>query len=133
MLKIVLFSDSNKIYKITESILEGKYELVWCTYNSLEKNVYPYSDLVIMHCDKNMIKKGLYESIIKVKGNMGHNLPLLALLEGALPQDIFMALEAGAYDYLVEIENIQDYKNKIENLALWWWYLNKYGSTARKP
>lgn len=43
-------------------------------------------------------------------------------------QDIFSILRAGAYDYLGTMENLQEYRKKIEDTMLWNWYLKKYGS-----
>ncbi len=132
MLKIVLFSDSKRVYEITKKIVEGKYALAWCTYSLLKDNKYPLSNIAIMHYDGKMLEKDICESIIKVKGRLGHNLPVLALIEGGSPQDIFIALEAGAYDYLEDVENIQEYKKKIEDMVSWDWYMNKYGPGVRQ-
>ena len=76
-----------------------------------------------MHFDRKMTKDGTFESIIKVKGILGHAIPILALIEEGDPQDIFSILNAGAYDYLEKTDDMQKYKKKIDELALWNWYL----------
>jgi DNA-binding response OmpR family regulator len=123
MEKVLLFSNSKKVFEVTNTITSGKYKLSWCTYDSLKENQYPHSDIIIMHFDRKMTKDGTFESIIKVKGRLGHAIPILALIEEGDPQDIFSILNAGAYDYLEKTDDMQKYKKKIDELALWNWYL----------
>ena len=126
MKKVLLFSNHKEIFEVTNKIIEEKYKLLWSTYDILKEDQYFYSDVVIMHFDKKMIKRGTFESIIKVKGRLGHALPILALIEGATIQDIFSILNAGVYDYLETVEDLQEYQKKIEDIILWSWYLKKY-------
>ena len=58
MTEVLLFSDDEKIFNLTNSVIDGRYKLTWCTYKSLEKKLYPYTDIVIMYFDKEMVKKG---------------------------------------------------------------------------
>lgn len=131
MEKVLLFSNHKEIFEVTNKIIEGKYKLLWCTYDLLKENQYPYSDVVIMHFDKKMIKRGTFEPIIKVKGRLGHTIPILVLIEDGTTQDIFSTLKAGAYDYLETVANLQEYRKKIEDIILWDWYLKKYGSEVK--
>ena len=98
-------------------------------YKSLEKKTcpYPYPDIVIMHFDKEMVKKGTFKTIVQVKGRLGQRIPILALMEEGTPQNIFSTLIAGAYDYLEIVKNSKEYKKKIEDAIRWNWYLGKYG------
>ena len=52
MTEVLLFSDDEKIFNLTNSVIDGRYKLTWCTYKSLEKKLYPYTDIVIMYFDK---------------------------------------------------------------------------------
>lgn len=131
MEKVLLFSNYKEMFEMTNRIIEGKYQLIWCNYNLLQENQYPYFDVVIMHFDKKVIKIGTFELIIKVNGRLGHTILILALIEGGTTQDIFSTLKAGAYDYLDTVENLQEYQKKIEDIILWDWYLKKYGSGVK--
>ena len=104
MKKVLLFSDDEKLFDITNRIIEKKYELIKCTYYQLETNKYPFADAVIMHFDRERMKKGAFEPIVKAKGKLGHLVPILAIIE----------------------ENLQKYTKKVEELFLWNWYLAKY-------
>ena len=100
MTEVLLFSDDEKIFNLTNSVIDGRYKLTWCTYKSLEKKLYPYTDIVIMYFDKEMVKKGTFKTIVQVKGRLGQRIPILTLMEEGTPQNIFSKLMAGAYDYL---------------------------------
>ena len=70
MMEVLLFSNDEKIFNLTNSVIDGRYKLTWCTYKSLEKKTcpYPYPDIVIMHFDKEMVKKVTFKTIVQVKG-----------------------------------------------------------------
>lgn len=112
MERVLLFSDNKEIFGVTNKIIEKKYKLIWCNYDQLKKNQYPISDVVIMHFDEKMIKKGTFEFIVKVKGKLGHAIPILTIIDSGTTQDIFSILRAGAYDYLGTMENLQEYRKK---------------------
>lgn len=122
MEEVLLFSNSQEVFNATNMATAGKYKLVWCTYDLLGENKYPYSD-IIMHFDRMMTSDGSFEPIVKVKCRLGYKIPILALIEGGTPQDILSILNVGAYDYLEKTDNLQKYKKKIDELALWNWYL----------
>lgn len=124
MEQVLLFSNSRKVFEVTNAITLGEYKLAWCTYDLLKENQYPCSDIIIMHFDRKMTREGSTDSIIKVKCRLGHTIPILALIEEGSPQDIFSILNVGAYDYLEKTDDMQKYKKKIDELALWNWYLN---------
>jgi len=129
---VLLFSDDEKLFDITNRITKGKYELIKCTYHQLKTNRYPFADVVIMHFDRERMKKGTFEPIVKVKGKLGHLVPILTIIEGGSAQDIFSVLEAGAYDYIETTDNLQKYEKKIEDIILWNWYLKKYESEGKR-
>lgn len=79
-----------------------------------------------MYFDINMLKQEIFETVIKAKARMRYSMPILALIEKGTPQDIFLILEAGAYDYMEITDSKQNYEKKIEELILWDWYLKKY-------
>lgn len=37
MMEVLLFSNDEKIFNLTNSVIDGRYKLTWCTYKSLEK------------------------------------------------------------------------------------------------
>ncbi len=123
---VLLFSNRKNVFDVTDRIIKGRYKLIWCIYELLEKNQYPYADVVIMHFDEEMLKSGTFELIVKVKGKLGHTVPILALIESGTPQDIFSILEAGAFDYIETVGDQQKYRKKIEDIISWNWYLKKY-------
>lgn len=123
---VLLFSNRKSVFDVTDRIIKGRYKLIWCIYELLEKNQYPYADVVIMHFDEEMLKSGTFELIVKVKGKLGHTVPILALIESGTPQDIFSILEAGAFDYIETVGDQQKYRKKIEDIISWNWYLKKY-------
>ena len=107
-MEVLLFSNDEKIFNLTNSVIDGRYK-------------------VIMHFDKEMVKKGTFKTIVQVKGRLGQRIPILALMEEGTPQNIFSTLIAGAYDYLEIVKNSKEYKKKIEDAIRWNWYLGKYG------
>ena len=123
---VLLFSNRKNVFDVTDRIIKGRYKLIWCIYELLEKNQYPYADVVIMHVEEEMLKSGTFELIVKVKGKLGHTVPILALIESGTPQDIFSILEAGAFDYIETVGDQQKYRKKIEDIISWNWYLKKY-------
>ena len=139
--KILLFSDDEKLYNITERIIGKKHQLKWCTYQQLESNRYPTADVVIFHFTKEIIEReGTFAAIIKIKGSLGHLTPILAISEGGSIQDIFSILKAGAYDYIETIDNTENIRKKRnKNLILWNWYIKKKihqqkrGSVEKEP
>ena len=128
MKKILLFSDHREIFKTTSKITKGKYKVRWCTYDWLNDDKHFNPDVIIMYFNKKMVEKGTFEFIIRVKGMLGNTIPILALIENGTKQDIFSILKAGVYDYLENVEDLQEYQKKIEEILLWVWYLKKYGS-----
>lgn len=66
--KILLFSDDEKLYNSTERIIGKKHQLKWCTYQQLENNRYPTADVVIFHFTKEIIERErAFAAIIKIK------------------------------------------------------------------
>lgn len=59
---------------------------------------------------------------------MGMSIPILTIIDGT-PQEIYSVLKSGVYDYITTIEDKTKYKKRIEEMALWYWYLNKFKKT----
>lgn len=123
-MKILLFSDRKKVFEITNNVTNGCSEVIWYKNTDLERKQYPLVDIVIIDFDKNVEERFL--PIIKVKSKVGDFVPILAIINGT-PQEIFSVLRVGAYDYITTIENIEVYRNKIEDIIRWNWYRKKYG------
>lgn len=132
MERVLLFSENKEMFEITKKIAGDEYILRWCTYKYIEENKYPQVDIVIMHFEEQITKGGAYEAIIRVRGRLGHLIPILVVIEGGTPQDYFLTLKLGAFDYLETVDNLQEYKKKIEATILWKWYLKKYGSVVQQ-
>ena len=128
MNRILLISDNEDVFRVIQEITREKYRLIWCKYDYEENKEYPDGDIVIMYFDTDMLKQETSETVIKAKARMRRSMPILALVEKGTPQDIFLILEAGAYDYMEITDNKQKYEKKINELILWDWYLKKYTS-----
>lgn len=127
-MEILLLSDSKAVFEKTKKISEGWFELTWWKYSDLQKVHYPFANIVIMHIDRGRIMEGIFIPIIKVKSKMGSSTPILTIIDGT-PQEIYSALKVGVYDYITSIEDTAKYKKKIEEIALWDWYQNKFKKT----
>lgn len=112
MKKILLFSDHREIFKTTNKITKGKYKLKWCTCDWSDDDKHFTPDVIIMYLFEKMVEKGTFEFIVRVKGMLGNTIPILALIENGTKQDIFSVLKAGVYDYLENVENLQEYQKK---------------------
>lgn len=131
MNRLLLFSDDEKQFLITDRLLKEKCKLTWCTYYSLGKNEYPPADVVVMHFNKERTKSGAFDLIIRVKGKLGHSIPILAIIEGGSAQAIFSLLKIGVFDYIETTDNIEKYQKKLEDILLWSWYIKQYESRGR--
>lgn len=131
MNRLLLFSDDEKQFSITSQILKDKCKLTWCTYHSLERNEYPPADVVVMHFNKEKMITGTFDSILRVKGKLGHSTPILAIIEGGSIQAIFSVLKIGVYDYIESTDNMQKYQKKLEDILLWSWYMKQYESKGK--
>lgn len=131
MNRLLLFSDDEKNFLITGQILKEKCKLIWCTYYALKKNEYPSADVVVIHFNREKTKSAAFDSIIRVKGKLGHSTPILAIIEGGSAQVIFSLLEIGIFDYIETTDNIQKYQKKLEDILLWSWYIKQYRFTEK--
>ena len=57
------------------------------------------------------------------KGNilwqmLGTHVSILVIMNGT-PQEIYSVLKVGAYDYITNIDDMQEYKQKLEDIVLW--------------
>ncbi|XBX03555.1 hypothetical protein QMP26_23715 [Enterocloster clostridioformis] len=129
-MKILLFSDDKRVLEKTEKISKGWFKLIWCRYDALQREKYPFANIVIIHFEKKKIIEGTFLPIIKIKSKLGETIPILAILDGT-PQEIYSVLKAGAYDYITTIEDTWEYKEKIKELVLWEWYQRTYGDEEK--
>ena len=121
-MKILLFSDNENVQKKTKQILGKEFDLIWRKYNYIYINQYPIADIVIIHFDRKRIMEGTNIPIIKVKGKLGKDIPILAIINGT-PQQIFSVLK---------VEDTQVYKNKLKAIVLWKRYRDNYGLKDEK-
>ena len=56
--------------------------------------------------------------IIRIKGRLGTHVSILVIMNGT-PQEIYSVLKVGAYDYITNIDDMQEYKQKLEDIVLW--------------
>jgi hypothetical protein len=126
--EILLFSDSKSVFEKTKLISKGWFELTWWKYSDLQKVHYPFANIVIMHFDRVRILEGIFLPIVEVRSKMGMSIPILTIIDGT-PQEIYSVLKSGVYDYITTIEDKTKYKKRIEEMALWYWYLNKFKKT----
>ena len=104
-MRILLFSDSRRAFEKTNEIIQSKFELMWYKYDDLQKGQYPLADVVII-------------PIIRIKGRLGTHVSILVIMNGT-PQEIYSVLKVGAYDYITNIDDMQEYKQKLEDIVLW--------------
>lgn len=123
---VLLISNDDDLHDITREVLSKKYELIWCKDDNLNFNENILYDFVIVDFNNEKVKKGSFENIIKIKGSLGSNIPVLAILDGGSIQDVFEVLQIGAFDYVYKDKIIYDYKRKVDNMIQWKWYLTKY-------
>ena len=102
---------------IDGQLKQSKFELMWYKYDALQKGQYPLADVVIIHFDKDRIQDATMP-IIRIKGRLGTHVSILVIMNGT-PQEIYSVLKVGAYDYINNIDDIQEYKQKLEDIVLW--------------
>ena len=39
MTEVLLFSDDEEIFNLTNSVIDGRYKLTWCTYSELPEKL----------------------------------------------------------------------------------------------
>ena len=116
-MRILLFSDSRRAFEKTNEIIQSKFELMWYKYDDLQKGQYPLADVVIIHIDKDWIQDASL-LIIWITGRLGTHVSILVIMNGT-PQEIYSVLKVGAYDYITNIDDMQEYKQKLEDIVLW--------------
>ncbi len=90
---------------------------MWYKYVDLQKGQYPVADVVIIHFDKVRIQE-VTIPIIRIKGRLGTHVSILVIMRGT-PQEIYSVLTVGADDYITNIDDMQEYKQKLEDIVLW--------------
>lgn len=128
MKSVLLISDYKSIFEYTNSITDGKYNLIWYTYKKFEETQQIPVNVVIMHFDKKMIKNDNFQLIINIQNKFGKTVPILALVEEGSAQEVFSIINIGVFDYLDNLKFRKKYEKKIEEALRWNWYLEKYSS-----
>ena len=131
MKTLLLISDSKKVFEITNSIVDEKYNLIWYTYKKFEKIQCVKANVIIMYFNENRVKNDNFPLIVRVQNKLGKTVPILALIEKSSIQEIFSIINIGVFDYLDNIENKKKYEKKIEEALRWNWYLEKYTDYER--
>lgn len=132
ILKILLISDNKKLFNLTRKSIDPEHELIWESYASITSNKCLCSDVVILHFTQIMLKKGNLIPLVKTKIKLGSLVPILAVVEGGTPQQLFSVLKTGAYDYMdILSKSPVIYKEKISDIIMWKWYLEKYGNLKK--
>ena len=52
------------------------------------------------------------------RSRLGTHVSILVIMNGT-PQEIYSVLKVGAYDYITNIDDMQEYKQKLEDIVLW--------------
>lgn len=125
-MRILLVSESQSLYDFTNKIVGEEHTLLWHSHSALQQVENADGDVAIMDFSKGMIEKGIFLSIITVKGKLGNSIPVLVIMEEPTIQDIYEVLEIGAFDYLEKKDLPEKYEKKIGELIRWAWYLEKY-------
>ena len=94
-MKILLISDNKKLFNLTRNSIDSEHELIWENYASITSNKYLCSDVVILHFTQIMLEKGILISLVKMKIKLGALVPILAVVEGGTPQQLFSILKVG--------------------------------------
>ena len=113
-MRLLLFSDSRSVFEKTNEIIQSKFELMWYKYVDLQKGQYPVADVVIIHFDKVRIQD-VTIPIIRIKGRLGTHVSILVIMRGT-PQEIYSVLTVGADDYITNLDDMQEYKQKLEDI-----------------
>lgn len=132
-MKILLISNSKKLFGITNKIVSSEHELIWKSYSDLENDNKICTDIVILHFTEMMIREGSLISLIKIKIKFGRLVPILAVIEGGTAQQVFSVLRSGAYDYVDIVNNESGiYRKKIHEITMWKCYLKKYDNSQNE-
>lgn len=59
-MRILLFSDSRRVFEKTNEIIQSKFELMWYKYDDLQKGQYPLADVVLYILIRIEFKMRLY-------------------------------------------------------------------------
>jgi DNA-binding response OmpR family regulator len=121
-MKILLVSESIELYKYTIGMIEQDIKLERIGFEQLEYVNMVEADIVILDFVYNMVKGGIFNSIIVIRGKSCAYVPILVIMEGGTIQDIFEVLSIGALDYIEKERLVFDYEQKIRSMINWKWY-----------
>lgn len=104
----------------------GEHNLILCEYCNLEKLTEELIDIVIMDFDSKRISERRYMPILSVKCRWDS--PILAILEDKNTENHLAILSMGVLEYLERPVTDEDYKEKIEEMIRWKWFLKQQES-----
>lgn len=122
---ILLISDDKNIFDTVQTLLKDKWEVKQYKFSELGKDALQGDFIVIIDFDKERIDKEQLGAIIQIKGSFGNLIPVLAILPGKNPQDIFEVLKLGAFDYITRRELNRKLEIKVKEIIRWKWYENR--------
>lgn len=124
-MNILLVYDDKFMVDQTQRII-GEHNLILCEYCNLEKLTEELIDIVIMDFDSKRISERRYMPILSVKCRWDS--PILAILEDKNTENHLAILSMGVLEYLERPVTDEDYKEKIEEMIRWKWFLKQQES-----
>lgn len=124
-MNILLVYDDKSMVGQTQKII-GEHNLILCEYCNLENMTEELIDIVIMDFDSKRINERRYMPILSVKYRWDSQ--ILAILEDKSTENHLAILSMGVLEYLERPVTDEDYKEKIEEMIRWKWFLKKQES-----
>lgn len=121
-MNILFVYDDKFMVGQTQRII-GEHNLILCEYCNLENKTEELIDIAIMDFNSKRISECRYMPILSVKCRW--NSPILAILEDKSTVNHLAILSMGVLDYLERPVTDEDYKEKLEEMIMWRWFLNK--------
>lgn len=124
-MNILLVHDDKFMVGQTQRII-GEHNLILCEYCNLENMTEEMIDIVIMDFDSKRISERRYMPILFAKYKWDS--PILAIFEDKSTENHLAILSMGVLEYLERPVTDEDYKEKIEEMIRWKWFLKKQES-----
>lgn len=121
---LLVYDDKSMVGQTQKNI--GEHNLILCEYCNLENMTEELIDIVIMDFGSKRINERRYMPILSVKYRWDS--PILAILEDKSTENHLAILSMGVLEYLERPVTDEDYKEKIEEMIRWKWFLKKQES-----
>lgn len=121
---LFVYDDKSMVYQTQRVIAE--HSLLLCEYCNLEKIADKLVDIVIMDFNSKRISERKYMPVLSVKCRW--NAPILAILEDKSIENHLAILSMGVLEYLERPVLDEKYKEKVEEMIRWKWFLEKQES-----